>query len=51
MARGDDHISQPWPSQAVLDVGVPFDMLLESYDSLQMNDTNVAVGGVDTATR
>lgn len=44
-------VSQPWPAQAILDVGnVPFFMLLESYDSLQMNGLSTA-GGVDTATQ
>lgn len=48
--RDEGHVSQPWPAQTVLDVGVPFYLLLESYDSLQMIE-NAAIGGVDNATR
>ena len=44
-------VSQPWPALTILDVGnIPFFMLLESYDSLQMNGLSTA-GGVDTATQ
>ena len=44
-------VSQPWPAKTILDVGnIPFFMLLESYDSLQMNGLSAA-GGVDTATQ
>lgn len=46
----DDHASQPWPAQAILDAGVPFYMLLESLDSLEMNSFSAA-GGVDNATQ
>ncbi len=48
--RKDDSSSQPWPAQTLLDVGVPYIALLESYDSLQAQDRAV-VGGVDVATR
>lgn len=48
--RKDDSSSQPWPAQTLLDVGVPYNALLESYDSLQAQDRAV-VGGVDVATR
>ena len=48
--REEDYVSQPWPAQTVLDAGVPFYLLLESYDSLQMIE-NAAIGGVDNATR
>jgi len=47
--REGDHLSQPWPAQTMLDVGVPFFMLHDSY-SLQMNE-NIATGGVDITTR
>ena len=44
-------VSQPWPALTILDVGnIPFFMLLESYDSLQINGLSTA-GGVDTATQ
>lgn len=47
--REEDHFLQPWPAQTVLDVGVPFSILLESY-SLQMNE-DTATGGIDITTR
>ena len=47
--RKDDSSSQPWPAQTLLDVGVPYNALLESYDSLQTKDRAV-VGGVYFAT-
>ncbi len=42
-------MSQPWPAQTMLDVGVPFFMLHDSY-SHQMNE-NTATGGVDITMR
>ena len=44
-------VPHPWPARAVLDAGVQFDALFESYDSLQMSENNAAVGGVDVATQ
>lgn len=32
-SRGEDHVSSPWPAQTVLEVGVPFNLLLTFYDS------------------
>lgn len=43
--------AQPWPAQTVLDVGVPYNMLLESYDSLYMSENNAAAVDIDVATR
>lgn len=48
-ARGEDHTSLPWPAQTVLEVGVPFYMLLGSYDSLLHGNNTVA--GIDTTMR
>jgi hypothetical protein len=46
--REGDHLSQPWPAQTMLDVGVPFFMLHDSY-SLQMNEYTATVGvGITT---
>ena len=47
----DDDNAHPWPAQAVLDVGVPFTTLIESYDSIYMRESIGSVGGVDAATR
>jgi hypothetical protein len=47
--REGDHLSQPWPAQIMLDVGVSFFVLHDSY-SLQMNE-NAATGGVAITTR
>lgn len=46
----EDHVSQPWPAQTVLDVGVPFHILFDTYNSFQTIG-NVGMGGVDVATR
>ena len=43
--RGD-YVSQPWPAQTVLDAGVPFLMLFDSYSSLIVE--NKATGDVDS---
>jgi hypothetical protein len=48
-ARGVDYISLPWPAQTVLEVGVPFYLLLAFYDS-QLLESN-SVGGIETTMR
>ena len=47
--RGEDHTSFPWPAQTVLEVGVPFYLLLGSYDTL-LHDTT-SIGGIDNTMR
>jgi hypothetical protein len=47
--REENYVSKPWPAHTVLDVSVPFSMLIESY-SLQMEE-NAATIGVDITTR
>lgn len=47
-ARGEDHSSLPWPAQTVLDVGVPFYLLLATYDSQLLENSSV---GIDTTMR
>lgn len=49
--REEGYVSQSWPAQTVVDVGVPFYTLLESYESLQINENDSVNGGVDIATR
>jgi len=44
--RGEDHVSQPWPVQTVLDAGVPFYTLFDSYHSFHIVE-NQSNGGVD----
>ncbi len=48
-ARGEDNISLPWPAQTVLEVGVPFYLLLASYD-IQLLESS-SVGGIDATMR
>merc|ERR1712194_798917 len=43
---GKDLVSQPWPVQTMLDAGVPFHVLFDSYNSFQMVG-NGGIGGVD----